>query len=42
MFGRQLAICQAQVGQGVPGATWKTIIGFCQAYKESIRKGSAE
>jgi D-alanine transaminase len=30
------------VGRGTPGPLWKTMIGFYQAYKESIRKGTAE
>jgi D-alanine transaminase len=30
------------VGLGAPGPVWKTMIGFYQAYKASIRRGAAE
>jgi D-alanine transaminase len=30
------------VGAGAPGPVWRSMIGYYQAYKESIRKGNAE
>jgi len=30
------------VGQGSPGAVWKTMTGFYRSYKDSIRNGTAE